>query len=367
MIITLKGANFSLSNIGTLTTWNIQYSLGTGASTTSVTSVDRDASYFGTITIASGYELGSAGVTVTMGGNPVTSGITTSGNTITVSISKVTGRVIINVPTKNIATGEEEEPEIPDTPDTPVTPPATGDTGTIRWTNHGYQNGTGLVDRPARAMARMAAVKNDIIRIEGLEGFTMVDLVAFDADGETALGYTGATTGGINLTYVDGVATFQVPASSSFTNCAYVGLVIKYASEATIDVSTLPTTYSKVLLPVVNQKFDSKTFTMIADGSRMALRELVEVKANRTITIANIPETYVNDLSPVDMVFYNTDKTYKKYSSSYTMNFSGSNLVITIPSSTEIGTYVNVTMKCTSDPSSAIKTIKFINSTVTSA
>jgi hypothetical protein len=106
---------------------------------------------------------------------------------------------------------------------------------------------------------------------------------------------------------------------------------------------------------------------MMVDTSRMALREPVEVKANRTITIANIPETYVNDLSPVDMVFYNADKTYKKYASSYTMSFSGSNLVITIPSSTEIGTYVNVTMKCTSEPSASIKTIKFIDSTVTSA
>jgi hypothetical protein len=133
-----------------------------------------------------------------------------------------------------------------------VNPPASGDTGTIRWTNHGYQATGGLTANSKRAMARMAAIKGDIIRIEGLEGFTMVDLVAFDADGETTFGYTAATPAAISLTYENGVVTFQVPGFGVFANCSYVGLVIKYASEVAIDVSTLPASYTKVLLPVTN-------------------------------------------------------------------------------------------------------------------
>jgi hypothetical protein len=117
MIITLTGANFSANNIGTLSTWTISRVLGDGATYSGDTYVDKGAALNATVTIASGYELGSAGVTVTMGGNAVTSGITTSGNTITIKINAVTGNVVIKVPTKNTATGEEgggnEEPVVP--------------------------------------------------------------------------------------------------------------------------------------------------------------------------------------------------------------------------------------------------------------
>ena len=120
MIITLTGANFSGSNIGTLSTWRITPVMGEGATYNGVTSVDKDpvAALNATVTIAEGYEVGSAGVTVTMAGSPVTSGVTVDGNTVTISIGSVTGNVVIKVPTKNTAGGEEEEPETPDNPST---------------------------------------------------------------------------------------------------------------------------------------------------------------------------------------------------------------------------------------------------------
>lgn len=108
MIITLVKADFSKSNIGTLNSWRIQKTLGAGATcSNTATSVDKNAAYNATITIAEGYELGSAGVTVTMGGTALTSGVTVDGNTITIAIASVTGNVKISVPTKNLATGEE--------------------------------------------------------------------------------------------------------------------------------------------------------------------------------------------------------------------------------------------------------------------
>lgn len=116
MIIILKNADFSKLNIGTLSTWRITRSLGTGASYEGVTSVDKGAAFSASVTIAEGYELGTAGVTVTMGGTPLTSGVTVNGNTITITIAAVTGNVTIKVPTVNLSTGEEEEPEIPDAP-----------------------------------------------------------------------------------------------------------------------------------------------------------------------------------------------------------------------------------------------------------
>lgn len=120
MIITLTRADFSASNIGTLSTWRITRSLGTGATYEGVTSVDKGAAFSGTVTIADGYELGSAGVTVTMGGT-VISAATVNENVITISIASVTGNVVIKVPTINTSTGDEEEPDTPDIPEAPST------------------------------------------------------------------------------------------------------------------------------------------------------------------------------------------------------------------------------------------------------
>lgn len=111
MIITLKGADFSKFNIGTLSTWRITRSLGSGATYEGVTSVDKGASFSATITIVEGYELGEAGVTVTMGGAVLSNVATVFGNVVTINITEVTGNVVIKVPTVNTSTGG----------DTPVT------------------------------------------------------------------------------------------------------------------------------------------------------------------------------------------------------------------------------------------------------
>ena len=116
MIIVLKNADFSQSNIGTLSTWRISRSLGAGATYAGPTSVDKGAALSATVTLAEGYEVGTAGVTVTMGGTVLSGAHSISGNVITITIAKVTGNVLIKVPTINTATGEEEEPDIPDEP-----------------------------------------------------------------------------------------------------------------------------------------------------------------------------------------------------------------------------------------------------------
>ena len=108
MIIVLKNANFSASNIGTLSSWRIIRSLGTGATYEGPVSVDKGAAFNAVITITEGYELAAAGVTVTMGG-VATEAVTILDNVITIDISEVTGNIVIKVPTVNATTGEEEE------------------------------------------------------------------------------------------------------------------------------------------------------------------------------------------------------------------------------------------------------------------
>ena len=117
MIITLKGADFSASNIGTLSSWRISRSLGAGATYAGVTSVDKGAAFSATVTLAEGYEVGTTGITVTMGGTVLSGAHSISGNVITITIAEVTGNVLIKVPTVNTAGGNE--PDVPVEPDVP--------------------------------------------------------------------------------------------------------------------------------------------------------------------------------------------------------------------------------------------------------
>lgn len=96
MIITLKGANFSGNHIDT-DSYRITPYVDGGSSYSGPTSVIKEASYTGTVTIKDGFEL-NGDVTVTMGGSSVTPSI--NGKTITISIGSVTGPVVIRVTTK---------------------------------------------------------------------------------------------------------------------------------------------------------------------------------------------------------------------------------------------------------------------------
>ena len=144
MIITIKGSTADLfkdSNIGTLSTWTISRVLGDGATYSGDTFVDKNAALNATVTIAEGYELNGS-VTVTMGGNPVTEGITVDGNTITIAIGSVTGNVVVKVPTVKILT-EEPEPETPTTHTFTINPDPTSATVTLSATGYSTVSGTG--------------------------------------------------------------------------------------------------------------------------------------------------------------------------------------------------------------------------------
>ena len=111
MIIVLKNADFSQSNIGTLPIWRITRSLGAGASYNGSTFVDKGAALSATVTLAKGYEIGTDGITITMSGivlNGVVSGPVPNphDNVVdyTISIASVTGNVVIKVPTVNTST-----------------------------------------------------------------------------------------------------------------------------------------------------------------------------------------------------------------------------------------------------------------------
>jgi hypothetical protein len=113
MIITIKGADFSSANIGTLSTYIISKSIGSGAAFDIPNFVDKNSSVNWVITLDEGYTFGT--YSVIMGGNAITPSVVD--NVMTISIAEVTGNVRIVVATVNENTGEEDIPVVP-----PVTP-----------------------------------------------------------------------------------------------------------------------------------------------------------------------------------------------------------------------------------------------------
>ena len=102
MIITLKNADFSLSNIGTLYSWRITRQMGAGAYYQGETSVLKGESFVATISLDEDYNIATNGITLTMGNQPINNySISEDGKTITISIPSVTGNVFIKVMTES--------------------------------------------------------------------------------------------------------------------------------------------------------------------------------------------------------------------------------------------------------------------------
>lgn len=98
----------------TVTTYTITRSLTNCTSNKAVTSVNENTSYSETFTASSGYTLIGASVSVTMGGVDISSSYSNG----VLTISKVTGNIIINV--SAVQEAGSEEPEIPVDPTEPV-------------------------------------------------------------------------------------------------------------------------------------------------------------------------------------------------------------------------------------------------------
>lgn len=98
MIITIKGADFSNSNVGTLDTYFISRNIDSGVTHNIPTSVSKNASANWQIVLSSGYEYVS--YSFTMGGEEIIPTVSEDGKTLTIVIPEVTANVYINVSVK---------------------------------------------------------------------------------------------------------------------------------------------------------------------------------------------------------------------------------------------------------------------------
>lgn len=127
MILTIKNANFSTAGIGTLSTYIIRKSIGSGVTHSIPNYIEKGLNATWVLTLVSGYTFGD--YSIMMGNTPITPEVTET--TMTITIPAVTANVTISVPTINESTGEEDgggdtpvvppvEPDEPEEPETPT-------------------------------------------------------------------------------------------------------------------------------------------------------------------------------------------------------------------------------------------------------
>lgn len=109
MILTIKGADFSAANIGTLNTVSIRKVIGRGITHSIPNFVEKGSSANWTLTLGENYEFGS--YVITMGGEIVAP--TVNGTVMTITIPNVTAAISISVATTYVGTEEEPEPDVP--------------------------------------------------------------------------------------------------------------------------------------------------------------------------------------------------------------------------------------------------------------
>lgn len=250
MIITIKGADFSSANIGTLSTYIISKSIGSGAAFDIPNFVDKNSSVNWTITLDEGYTFGT--YSVTMGGDTIKPSVVD--NVMTITIAEVTGNVRIVVAT--VYNGVGQLPEVPDNGENNDNIVGQDISSLFIWNNGGAIEAT-TDNRPGLVMETPLFNYTDYFDVKTYPDFRM-SFVKWTSStgGQPSLGYALYDE---NKNYVSGVRFEK--ADASVGNSA--GEVI------TIDVHiTDPSVaYMRTCYPADNSKYGTfSAVTISVDG-----------------------------------------------------------------------------------------------------
>lgn len=260
MIITIKGADFSLANIGTLSTYIISKNVGSGAAFDIPNFVEKNSSVNWVITLDEGYTFGT--YSVTMGGEVITP--TVVDNVMTIAIAEVTGNVRIVVTTINENTGEEDIPVVPpvepDEPEVITLYSFTGDdfvqgaiyqngikTGTSSPTTEPYLiggNKTRCCIKPSLALTVEPGSKLRLNIEPAGSSALNIAVQSFGDDGAALFNQTGELSSVITDTtwQTDGYE-FNLPSDDK-----YIWIVVKKVSNSNLTPSDIKTvTISKII------------------------------------------------------------------------------------------------------------------------
>lgn len=324
MIITIKGADFSSANIGTLSTYIISKSIGRGASYDIPSFVEKNSSVNWVITLGEDYTFGT--YSVTMGGEVVTPSV--NGNEMTIAIANVTGNIRITVATVYNGVEELPEPDEPTIPDDPVVPPVEPDN-------------TNLALKATIKEGQKLINSNTLTFNEDVN-YNVYHLIPVDENN------TYRTNGGVRSLWLDenqnGLQTFMCSETSNILNppsgAKYVSITVSAATNLEMTCIYYP-----------EMDLTSKT-NIITSG---------EIKYGKTLSSSSYTTSANEDFDTYDLINVEPGKTYKISDESFrmwwvksdnsginTLNLSSvKNRIITAPSNAE---FLSISFRNTNIP-----------------
>lgn len=193
MIITLIRADFSANNIGMIDSWMINRALGTGAMYEGPNTVEKGEPLSAIVRLSNGYYLLEDEAMITMGGADAGAVFTIDGSIVTINIPRVTGNIIIYMPTISV------EGDIDNIVNQWITITPTLETGTTS------DDATGTMGNKVNNNKRLRtaeAIKCDLLKITAPVG-TYIWYNIFDEDGnlvatsESSLAFTNSSGEGL--------------------------------------------------------------------------------------------------------------------------------------------------------------------------
>lgn len=297
MIITLKNADFSASNIGTVSTWSVTRSLGLGAVYTGPIYVKRGDPLSATVTLNTGYELVESGISITMS-DIVQSGVySVSGNVISITIPSVTGNVNISVATRNITTGEEE-----------IIPPTPGQVVALTADNKIYSDPENHLD--ATQISGMPLVKSNV----GTKGIYAWDIPKY---AEVSLTMSGGGNYGMALTdandiVIEGCKNSDVASSAEVTGTYVFSPTVAW-SKLYVSTTKFKSAVYRILSEEEIANFDYPIpVTLQADNTKyIATSQTV----GQQVKLADMSSTgyYISSLLPANSIIKIKVKTGGSY------------------------------------------------------
>ena len=225
MILTIKGADFSAANIGTLNTVSIRKVIGRGVVHSIPNFVEKGSSVNWTITLNEDYEFGS--YAITMGGEVVNAVV--DGSVMTISIANVTGAISISVATTYVGVAEPEQPDMPDTP-TPEEPtpdlPEIGDyidlTSQFVWEIGGnkWSNGSNVSDNNWKRSNKVNISAYKTLKFSAIQTPTEMTSLGYTIYDKNDIYIGGESNSGANYIPID--KEIELPSGAKYIRLMWI-------------------------------------------------------------------------------------------------------------------------------------------------
>lgn len=301
MILTIKGADFSAANIGTLNTVSIRKVIGRGVVHSIPNFVEKGSSVNWTITLNEDYEFGS--YTITMGGEVVNAVV--DGGVMTISIANVTGAISISVATTYVGVAEPEQPDMPDTPTPDEPTPDSGEWRLYDSFNRANTDSSGIGKMDSGHLWEAYGASDlSYVMIQDNKatafGSVYPSAIAKIGSGDRAMeAVANYTNGGQILLYTRFDAKRSDKANSYYTaarlNADGLSLLYKADGKYNTIVQSIPLASLPQMPILLRVEVIGDTHNVYVDNELMISEEITEMRDAQYVGIQVTSQNYVDD------------------------------------------------------------------------